>query len=78
MEMPHVNWKDYKLSPYLFNPYAEYILRVGGLEKNQHGFKTGVRNISNPLYADDSTLTAEHANNLRILLMKVKEHSGKK
>lgn len=50
---------------------------MNGLEENNPGFKTGVRNFSNPLYADDTILTAEHANNLQILLMKVKEHNGK-
>ena len=47
------------LSPYLFNFYAEYIMRNAGLEETQAGIKIAVRNINNLRYADDTTLMAE-------------------
>ena len=65
------------LSPCLFNFYAEYIMRYAGLDKVQAGTKIAGRNISNPRYADDITLTAESEVELKSLLMKVKEESEK-
>ena len=65
------------LSPCLFNLYAEYIMRNAGLEEPQAGTKIAVRNISNLRYADDTTLMAESEEELKRLLMKVKEESGK-
>ena len=51
--------KDCILSPWLFNLYAEYIMRNAGLEEAQAGFKTAGRNVNNLRYADDTTLMAE-------------------
>ena len=65
------------LSPCLFNLYAEYITRNSGLEEAQAGIKIAGRNINNPRYADDTTLMAESEEELRSLLMKVKEESEK-
>ena len=65
------------LSPYLFNLYAEYIMRNAGLEETQAGIKIARRNINNLRYADDTTLMAESEEELRSLLMKVKEESEK-
>ena len=65
------------LSPCLFNLYAEYITRNGGLEETQAGIKIAGRNIKNLRYADDSTLMAESEEELKSLLMKVKEESEK-
>ena len=65
------------MSPYLFNFYAEYIMRNAGLEEAQAGFKTTGRNINNLRYADDTTLMAESEEELKSLLMKVKEESEK-
>ena len=65
------------LSPYLFNFYAEYIMRNAGLEETQAGIKTAGRNINNLRYADDTTLMAESEEELKSLLMKVKEESEK-
>ena len=65
------------LSPCLFNFYAEYIMRNAGLEEAQAGIKISGRNINNLRYADDTTLTAESEEELKSLLMKVKEESGK-
>ena len=64
------------LSPCLVNLYAEYILRNPGLEEAQAGIKIAGRNISNLRYADDTTLMAE-SEELKSLLMKVKEESEK-
>ena len=64
------------LSPYLFNFYAEYIMRYAGLEEAQAGIKIARRNINNLRYADDTTLMAE-SEELKSLLMKVKEESEK-
>ena len=64
------------LSPYLFNLYAEYIVRNAGLEEAQAGIKTARRNINNLRYADDTTLMAG-SEELKSLLMKVKEESEK-
>ena len=65
------------LSPCLFNLYAEYIIRNAGLEEAQAGIKMAERNINNLRYADDTTLMAESEEELKSLLMKVKEESGK-
>ena len=65
------------LSLCLFNFYAEYIRRNTGLEEAQAGIKIAGRNINNPRYADDTTLMAESEEELKSLLMKVKEESGK-
>ena len=67
----------YILSPCLFNFYAEYILRNAGLEEAQAGIKIAWRNINNLRYADDTTLMAENEEELKSLLMKVKEESAK-
>ena len=61
------------LSPCLFNLYAEYILRNAGLEEAQAGIKIAGRNINNLRYADDTTLMAESEEELKSLVMKVKE-----
>uniref|UniRef100_A0AC11DA89 Uncharacterized protein n=8 Tax=Ovis aries TaxID=9940 RepID=A0AC11DA89_SHEEP len=65
------------LSPCLFNFYAEYIIRNSGLEETQAGIKIARRNINNLRYADDTTLMAESDEELKSLLMKVKEESEK-
>ena len=65
------------LSPCLFNFYAEYIMRNAGLEETQAGIKISRRNINNLRHADDTTLMAESEEELRSLLMKVKEESEK-
>ena len=65
------------LSPCLFNLYAEYIRRNAGLNEAQAGIKTAGRNINNLRYADDTTLMAESEEELKSLLMKVKEGSEK-
>ena len=65
------------LSPCLFNLYAEYILRNAGLEEVQAGTKIAGRNINNLKYADDPTFMAELEEELKSLLMKVKEESEK-
>ena len=64
------------LSPCLFNFYAEYIMRNAGLEEAQAGIKIAGNNINNLRYADDTTLMAE-SEELKSLLMKVKEESRK-
>ena len=61
----------------LFNLYGEYIMRNAGLEEAQGGIKIARRNINNLRYADDTTLMAESEEELKSLLMKVKEESGK-
>ena len=61
------------LSPCLFNLHAEYIIRNAGLEEAQAGIKIAGRNINNLKYADDTTLMAENKEELKNLLMKVKE-----
>ena len=63
------------LSPCLFNFYAEYIRRNIGLEEAQAEIKIARRNINNLRYADDTTLMAESEEELKNLLMKVKEKS---
>ena len=65
------------LSPCLFNFYAEYIMRNAGLEEAQAGIKIAGRNINNLRYADDTTLMAESKEELKSLLLKVKEESEK-
>ena len=65
------------LSPCLFNLYAEYITRNAGLDEAQAGIKISGRNINNLRYADDTTLVAESKEELKSLLMKVKEESEK-
>ena len=65
------------LSPCLFNLYAEYIMRNAGLEETQAGIKTAGRNINKLRYTDDTTLMAESEEELKSLLMKVKEESEK-
>ena len=74
-------WTDSKssqeciLSASLFNFYAEYIMRNAGLEETQAGIKIAGRNINNLRYADDTTLMAESKEELKRLLMKVKQES---
>ena len=65
------------LSSCLFNLHAEYIMRNAGLEEAQAGIKIARRNINNLRYADDTTLMAESEEELKHLLMKVKEESEK-
>ena len=65
------------LSPCLFNFYAEYIMRYAGLDEAEAGIKTARRNINNLRYADDTTLMAESEEELKNVLMKVKEESEK-
>ena len=67
----------YILSPCLFNFYAKYIMRNAGLEETQAGIKIARRNINNLRYADDTTFMAEIEEELKSLLMKVKEESEK-
>ena len=65
------------MSPCLFNLYAEYIMRNAGLDEAQAGIKAARRNINNLRFADDTTLMAESEDELKSLLMKVKEESEK-
>ena len=65
------------LSPCLFNLYAEYIKRNAGLDEAQVGIKIAGRNINNLRYTDDTTLMAESKEELKSLLLKVKEESEK-
>ena len=65
------------LSTWLFNFFAEFIMRNAGLEEAQAGIKIAGRNINNLRYADDTTLMAESEEELKSLLMKVKEESEK-
>ena len=69
--------QGYILSPCLFNLYVEYIMRNAGLDEAQAGIKIAGRNINNLRYADDTTLMAESKEELKNLLMKVKEESEK-
>ena len=64
------------MSPFLFNFYAEYIMRNARLEEAQAGIKIARRNINNIRYADDTTYMAE-SEEIKSLLVKVKEESGK-
>ena len=65
------------LSPYLLNVYAEYIMRNAGLDEAQAQVKIVVRNINNLRYTDDTTLMAESEEEIKNLLMKVKEENEK-
>ena len=65
------------MSPCLFNLYTEYIMRNAGLDETQAGIKIAGRNINNLRYADDTTLMVEVEEELKSLLMKVKEESEK-
>ena len=65
------------MSPCLFNLYAEYMMRNAGLEEAQAGIKIARRNINNLRYVDDTTLMAESEEELKSLLMKVREESEK-
>ena len=65
------------MSPCLFNLYAEYIVQNAGLDEAQAGIKIAGRNIDNLRYADGTTLMAESKEELKSLLMKVKEESEK-
>ena len=65
------------LSPCLFNLYAEHIMRNAGLDEAQAGIKIAGRNIHNLRYADDTTLMAESEEELKSLLMKVKQETEK-
>ena len=67
--------QDCILSPYLFNFYAEYIMRNAGLDEEKPGIKIARRNINNLRYADDMTFMAESEEELKSLLMKAKEES---
>ena len=69
--------QGYILSPCLFNLHAEYIMRNVGLDEAQAGIKIAGRNINNFRYADDTTLMAESEEELKSLLMKVREQSEK-
>ena len=69
--------QDCILSPCLFNLYAEYVMRNAGLEEAQAVIKIAGRNINNLRYADDTTLMAESEEQLKSLLMKVKEENKK-
>ena len=69
--------QDYILSPCLFNFYAEHIMRNTGLEQAQAGVKIAGKNINYLRYADDTTIMAESEEELKTLLMKVKEESEK-
>ena len=70
-------YQDCILSPCLFNLHAEFIMRNAGLEEAQGGIKIAGRSINNLRYADDTTLMAESEEELKRLLMKVKEESEK-
>ena len=65
------------MSPCLLNFYAEYIMRNAGLEETQAGIKIAERNINDLRYGDDTTLMAESEEELKSLLLKVKEESKK-
>ena len=65
------------LSPCLFNLYAEYIMRNAGLDETRAGIKIAGRNSNNLIYADDTTLMAESKEEVKSLLMKLKEESEK-
>ena len=65
------------MTPCVFNLYAEYIMRNARLDEAQAGIKIAGRNINNLRYADDTTLVAESEEELKSLLMKVKEESEK-
>ena len=79
LKIPDLPWKGAPqgciLFPCLFNLYAEYIMRNAELDEAQAGIKTAGRNINNLRYADVTTLMAESEEELKSLLMKVKEES---
>ena len=83
LELDIEQWTDSKssqeciLSASLFNFYAEYIMRNAGLGEAQTGIKVAGRNINNLRYTDDTILMAESEEELKSLLMKVKEESEK-
>ena len=68
-------FQDCILSPCLFNLYADYIMQNAWMDESQAGIKTAKRNINNLRYADDTTLMAEREEELKGLLIKVKEES---
>ena len=77
---PVPNWErstSRLYTPCLFNLYADYIMQNHGLDEAQAGIKIAGRNLNNLRYADDTTLMAESEEELKRLLMKVKEESGK-
>ena len=65
------------MSPCLFNFFAEYMMQYAGLDETQAGIKIAERNINNLRYTDDTTLIAESEEELKNLLLKVKEESEK-
>ena len=67
--------KGCMLSPCLFNSYTEYILQNAGLDESQAGIKVAERNINNLIYVGDTTLMAESEEELKSILMKMKEKS---
>ena len=69
--------QGYILSPYLFNLYAQYLMRNAGLDETQSGIKFARRNISNLRYTDFTTLKAENEEELKSPLMKVREENEK-
>ena len=69
--------QGYTLSCFLFNFYAEYIIRNAGLDESQAGIKVAGKRINNLRYADDTTVMAEIEEELKSLLMRVKEESEK-
>ena len=73
----HANPQGCLLSSCLFNFYADYIMRNAGLDEAQAGIKISQKSISNLWYADDTILMAESKEELKNLLMKVKEESKK-
>ena len=75
--VPNMERSTSRLSPCLFNLYAEYIIRNTGLDGAQAGIKIARRNINNLRYADDTTLKTESEKELKSPLMKVKEESEK-
>ena len=81
MNIPFQNWERVRqgciLSPCMFNLYAEYLMQNVGLDETQAGIKIARRNINNLRYANDTTLMAESEEELKSLLMKVKEESEK-
>ena len=81
LKIPDLPWKGAPqgciLFPCLFNLYAEYIMRNAGLDEAHAGIKIAGRNINNLRYADDTTLMAESEEELKSLLMKVREDSEK-
>ena len=68
-------WQGCLLLPFLFNLYAEHIMRSAGLDELQAGIKIGGRNLNSLRYVDDTTLLAEREKELKSLLMRVKEES---